>query len=191
MGQGRQCIEQCIEQCDVCSAVHAGLISFVNDRQAEVHDYLKHQESARDAQERKTKAQKAADARWGRDGNASSNASSNTEETRGEERKKKASPSTRRARETPLPADWTPTDEHRTKSLELRVDLDREAAAFRAHAEAHDRRAVRWNAAFNQWLIKARPATQQGGRYPTAREEQLMNLKRLHDEQVASEGHAS
>ena len=123
--------------------------------------------------------------------NAPSNAPSNAEERRGEERKKKASPSTRRARETPLPADWTPTDEHRTKSLELRVDLDREAAAFRAHAEAHDRRAVRWNAAFNQWLIKARPATQQGGRYPTAREEQLMNLKRLHDEQVASEGHAS
>ena len=60
-------------------------------------------------------------------------------------------------KETPLPSDWAPTPEHEKKARELNVDLLREAETFRAHAEANDRRAKRWNAAFTQWLLKARP----------------------------------
>lgn len=40
--------------------------------------------------------------------------------------------------------------------------MDREAEMFRAHAEAHDRRVVRWDSAFRQWLLKARPYTGSG-----------------------------
>lgn len=33
--------------------------------------------------------------------------------------------------------------------------LGREVEKFKAHAEANDRRAVNWNAAFTQWLIRS------------------------------------
>jgi hypothetical protein len=58
----------------------------------------------------------------------------------------------------PLPADWKPTPEHRAFAAERGIDVEVEADAFRAHAEAHAREAVVWNAAFRQWLIKARPS---------------------------------
>lgn len=60
-------------------------------------------------------------------------------------------------RSIPIPSDWQPTDEHAAKARELRVDLKREAEAFRLHAQSVDRRVVRWNAAFSMWLTKAKP----------------------------------
>lgn len=70
-----------------------------------------------------------------------------------------ASPKPRaRKSESPLPADWKPTPEHAALASERGADLENEARAFRAHAEAHDRRCVRWNAAFTQWLLKSRPS---------------------------------
>ena len=63
----------------------------------------------------------------------------------------------RKAPETPIPDDWTPTDAHRKRAADLGVDIDHEAQQFRAHAEAHDRRCARWNAAFTQWLGNAHP----------------------------------
>jgi hypothetical protein len=57
--------------------------------------------------------------------------------------------------EAPLPADWTPTAEHAATARELNVDLTLQARTFRAHAEANDRRCVRWNSAFTQWLLKS------------------------------------
>lgn len=63
------------------------------------------------------------------------------------------------SRESTLPSDWAPTAEHYAKAKELRVDIVREAEAFRLHAETHDRKAVRWNAAFTSWLNKAKPMT--------------------------------
>ena len=66
-------------------------------------------------------------------------------------------PKRRRRPSTPLPADWTPTDEHKKRARELGVDVNFEADQFRAHAEANDRRCVVWNAAFTTWLGKARP----------------------------------
>lgn len=58
-----------------------------------------------------------------------------------------------------LPSDWSPTAEHVSRARDLGVDLAREAENFRLHAEANDRRAVKWNAAFTMWLNKAKPAT--------------------------------
>lgn len=69
----------------------------------------------------------------------------------------------KKASQHPLPADWKPTDEHRSFALERGVDVEHEADSFRAHAEANDRRVVVWNAAFRQWLIKARPTQQPAG----------------------------
>lgn len=63
---------------------------------------------------------------------------------------------------TPLPADWAPTKEHQERAEQKHLDLDQVAASFRAHAEAHDRRAVNWNAAFTQWLIKEKPGPPPG-----------------------------
>jgi hypothetical protein len=63
-----------------------------------------------------------------------------------------------RGREAPLPKDWAPTADHIAVAKELGVDVIREADNFRLHAETHDRRAVRWNAAFTMWLKKAKPS---------------------------------
>lgn len=52
-----------------------------------------------------------------------------------------------------LPADWTPTDDHAARAAQDGIDLNAQAARFRAHAEANDRRQVNWNAAFTQWLL--------------------------------------
>lgn len=62
----------------------------------------------------------------------------------------------RRSPARPLPDDWTPNDTHRSFCAEHRLDLDEEAARFRDHAEANDRRQVSWDAAFRNWLRNAR-----------------------------------
>jgi hypothetical protein len=61
----------------------------------------------------------------------------------------------RRSASKPLPADWTPSETHRTYATTHRVDVDREAFKFRNHAAANDRRQANWNAAFTTWLAKA------------------------------------
>jgi hypothetical protein len=63
----------------------------------------------------------------------------------------------RRSPTSPLSTEWKPTLEHLELARERGVDLETQARAFRAHAEANDRRCVRWNAAFTQWLLKAYP----------------------------------
>lgn len=63
--------------------------------------------------------------------------------------------SPRRSPESRLPEAWEPTDTHRNKAAELRLDIDREAEKFRDHAAANDRRARNWDAAFRTWLTKA------------------------------------
>jgi hypothetical protein len=55
-----------------------------------------------------------------------------------------------------LPADWAPSPQHVAYAQQHGIDLDHEAAKFRAHAEAQARMAVRWNAAFSQWLMQSR-----------------------------------
>lgn len=74
----------------------------------------------------------------------------------------------RKRRATQLPDDWLPTDEHAKRAADAGLDLQREVAKFRAHAEANDRRQANWNSAFTQWLLHAeeyqRPnAPRQGG----------------------------
>ena len=55
----------------------------------------------------------------------------------------------------PLPADWTPTAEHRARAAATGLDVNHEAAMFRAHAEANDRWQASWNGAFTTWLGKS------------------------------------
>ncbi len=54
-----------------------------------------------------------------------------------------------------LPADWSPTDNHKDLAAKNQLDLQREVFRFRNHAEANDRRQASWNAAFTTWLDKA------------------------------------
>lgn len=62
----------------------------------------------------------------------------------------------RRNRQTPLPADWKPTDNHRQFCAQRGIDVEAEARKFRLHAEESDRRVVVWNSAFSRWLENAR-----------------------------------
>lgn len=73
----------------------------------------------------------------------------------------------RRSPETAIPAEWHPTPEHSEIARERGADLDLEARKFRLHAEANDRRCVRWNAAFSQWLLKASPERHSNGHAQT------------------------
>lgn len=56
----------------------------------------------------------------------------------------------------PLPEDWQPSLDHRSRAAAYGVDADHEADMFRAHASANDRRQADWNGAFTTWLGKAR-----------------------------------
>lgn len=60
-----------------------------------------------------------------------------------------------KSRKRSLPANWKPTPEHLERALVAGLTLGTEVDKFKAHAEANDRRAANWNAAFTQWLIKA------------------------------------
>lgn len=63
----------------------------------------------------------------------------------------------RKKPETPLPANWEPTNEHAKRAREKNLNLEDVATDFRLHAETHDRRAANWNSAFTMWLRKAQP----------------------------------
>jgi hypothetical protein len=69
-----------------------------------------------------------------------------------------------------LPADWKPNAAHVMRATSMGVDVDLEAEAFRAHAEAHGRTAKVWDAAFTQWILHARPTVAAA---PTRAEEQV------------------
>jgi hypothetical protein len=58
----------------------------------------------------------------------------------------------------PLPADWKPSTVAREYCAKNGIDVELEAETFRAHAEANAREVVVWDAAFRQWLLKARPS---------------------------------
>lgn len=77
--------------------------------------------------------------------------------------------SPRRSPESRLPEAWEPTDTHRNKAAELRLDIDREAEKFRDHAAANDRRARNWDAAFRTWLTKAAEYAARDASRPTPR----------------------
>ena len=90
--------------------------------------------------------------------------------------------SARGARKAPakrLPEDWAPTDAHRKKAAELGVDVALEADRFRLHAEANDRRAVRWDAAFSMWLSKATPPLPGMGSRGTANDRRVQDTAAL------------
>ena len=78
------------------------------------------------------------------------------EEKRDKERETPAA--ARKAAQLELPVDWTPTAEHEAKAAELGLTLAYQAETFRLHAQSTARRAVRWNAAFTQWLLRSDPA---------------------------------
>lgn len=75
-----------------------------------------------------------------------------------------------KAKPHPLPADWEPSPEAVALAEQRGIDLQTEADAFRAHAEAHAREVTVWHAAFRQWLIKARPGAAAAARPQTLTE---------------------
>lgn len=124
-----------------------------NDDGYAFHDWMKYQPSKEkveqdrsDAAERQRKHREKSPAKSRRD-------SHDPDPTRPDPTLKEAKASSPHT----IPKDWAPTAEHIQKARELGVDLLREAESFRLHAEANDRKAVRWNAAFSMWLTKATP----------------------------------
>ena len=63
----------------------------------------------------------------------------------------------RKKRETSIPDEWQPTEAHYERAKEKNLNVSEEAELFRNHALSVDRKAVRWNNAFTNWLIKAKP----------------------------------
>jgi hypothetical protein len=94
-------------------------------------------------------------------------APSRPDPTRPIEEEAKAS-SSRRAAELPLPTAWKPTAAHEEKAKEKFLDVNLTAEAFRNHAEANDRRARNWDAAFRNWILKATPGTPAASRNITS-----------------------
>ena len=78
--------------------------------------------------------------------------------------------------DAPIPSDWQPTPEHGERASSSGLDLDREAAKFRAHADEKGRRAKNWNAAFTRWLINAAEYAQRDAARPTPRDRHADNL---------------
>lgn len=62
-------------------------------------------------------------------------------------------PKVRKKPSKKLPADWEPTEEHKSRAIQDGIDLATQVDRFKAHAEANDRRQANWNAAFTQWLL--------------------------------------
>ena len=54
-----------------------------------------------------------------------------------------------------LPDGWHPRDAHKKFAAENNLDIEIEAANFRDHAQANDRRQKDWDAAFRMWLRKS------------------------------------
>lgn len=162
--------QACAEQSDMDALIEAGLIETSGDPKiVVVHDYLEHQQSAAEADLVAEKAKRAARVRWGYD-DALSNAPSmqdalpNAMQREREEREERsmlthapAKPRRRRS-QTSIPDDWKPNQRHAEQARERSADLSSEAFAFRNHAQAHDRRCADWDAAFRNWLAKAKPA---------------------------------
>jgi hypothetical protein len=74
----------------------------------------------------------------------------------------------RRSPETRIPDDWKPNSSHEEKAAEKHLDVNLTAEAFRNHAEANDRRARNWDAAFRNWILKATPGVPAASRNITS-----------------------
>lgn len=59
------------------------------------------------------------------------------------------------SRSVRLPDGWHPRDAHKKFAAENNLDIEIEAANFRDHAQANDRRQKDWDAAFRMWLRKS------------------------------------
>lgn len=69
-------------------------------------------------------------------------------------------PSSRKKPAHPIPDSWEPNDTHKQYAEAEGINLTFQAAKFRTHAEAKDRRLVNWDAGFKNWLIGAERTTQ-------------------------------
>lgn len=68
---------------------------------------------------------------------------------------------------TSFPEDMTPTEKHRSRASESGLDIEREFDKFKNHHMSKGSKFSDWNAALNNWLLKA--AEFSGGRTTLAR----------------------
>lgn len=62
----------------------------------------------------------------------------------------------RKAQSTPIPADWTPNEEHRAKATSLGVNLRDQSEAFQGHHIAKGSMFANWDMAFHNWLRRSK-----------------------------------
>jgi biotin operon repressor len=115
--------------------------------------------------------------------------------SRGEDRevspipKTKKTSSTKREKKRPIPASWEPTDSHRSMAESMGLKLQWEAERFRDHALMNDRRLVRWDRAFNNWLRNAKEfAAQRKGPTPKAKAVDLKFVRPVGEEVWSPDG---
>lgn len=61
-----------------------------------------------------------------------------------------------RAKPTPIPIDWKPSEEHRALADRLGIDCDIEADKFRDRALDSGARSADWDAKYRNWLVKGK-----------------------------------
>ena len=77
-----------------------------------------------------------------------------------------------------LPDGWLPRDAHKKFAAENNLDIEIEAANFRDHAQANDRRQKDWDAAFRMWLRKS---TEYQARRPAQHQHMTASQRRLQE----------
>lgn len=151
-------------ECD--ALVTAGLWDEV-DGGFQFHDWSHFQPSAEEEREKRRNrslaGKKGAAARWDSkpdgkshgkpDADTMANECDSDAPTRPDPTSKKSAP--RSGPKVPLPASWAPNEKHAQYAEDEGIDLQFEAERFRTHADTYDRRVVRWDAAFTNWLLKA------------------------------------
>lgn len=151
---------------DMESLVNAGLWDEV-DGGYQFHDWSHFQPSAEEERkkrrDRSLAGKKGAAARWDSkpdgkshsktDADSMANECDSDAPTRPDPTNKKSAP--RSGPKVPLPVSWAPNEKHAQYAETEGIDLPFEAERFRTHADTYDRRVVRWDAAFTNWLLKA------------------------------------
>jgi hypothetical protein len=72
----------------------------------------------------------------------------------------KSPPTKKRKPQISIPEDFSFNDRHLQIAQELNIDINLQLELFKNHAEQHDRRCCCWDAAFRNWLKKAKDFNQ-------------------------------
>lgn len=163
-------LRACAEPHDIDLLVANGLLTVIDDRNVEVHDYLKHQRSAEKVKDASDKGLKGAEARWEKErADAQGNAQRMPDAMpnpmpnampRERDRETNTPPTVegRKRGAHTLPKGWIPSEAARKTILAERpgLDLAAEHLKFADYFENNGRKMKVWDSAWRNWMRSAR-----------------------------------